>query len=1354
MGICSKQYEVATCNIHITPTTTVLGQFLMDDDFNVNYEIPGMKRVIDQLKHQGYPLADSFYGHMENDNIDGFDCLLGSDLIAHLKPMKTIDLNDGTAYQVQNGLILFGNVLNYLNKANSPLHYKENINNVGNCENGILDEKVERLVNSVINPSDSYFNPLGYTRTESDIDLQVENLFKIESLGIKEDGLSKTDDTILKKFDDSVELVGTKYHVEIPFKDSVADVPSNWRVALATLNKVHASLKTKNLLTEYSEIFQQQIERGIIEPVEIQRSDYDQYVFIPHHPVIKGETQTSTKVRVVYNASLKPNQDAPSLNQACFEGIDLLTNLVGLLLKFRQNKYILMSDIEKAFLQIYLKLEEDKNKFCFFWKENERLVIYRHKTLIFGLNCSPFVLNRVINHHLNRYEEDVTIAALKKSFYVDNFIFSTSSLHTLQEIYKNSLDVMAQGGFNLRSWMTNYGPLKEKMAIDSTIVQHDEPLEKLLGYLYDPEGDTIKLADFKVNKTPNPTKRQILSQISQVFDPLSLTLPVTIRGRMLMRKIWAEKTEWDEPVTPECLNLWVKLREDLEALKVINYPRMSVDAETGEKKHLNIFCDGSKSCYGFCCYVTTEFGTSQLIFSKGKLTPDGKSIPQTELLSVYLALKCLPLILESFPRNTFQEIYVWCDAQIVLEWLLVGGSKINNKFTKNRIKDAVQMKNDLESENQISISYKYVNTTENVADMITRGLKTKEFINNLSTWAHGPTWLNDQSKWPIHELRCLSESSKQKVNVQTNAIVNVPVDTVEPILELRRFSNMNKVHRITGKVFLFINKLKKRESEVRKDSEAYWTKVMQRESFPRELEFLQKLQDNETPDEKTIPTLVKDLNLYLDSNSILRCKGRISKLNFYSYNTLQPILLARTHQLTKMIVNNQHLRCKHLGVGSTLMQLRENGYWIPSGRQVVKDILKDCMVCKKLNCFSFDYPKLTNLPKERLHLVKPYFHTAIDYTSHLFVADDDGQLKKMYIVLYTCLGIRAVHLDVVPDLSLNSFLQSFKRFCNTYCIPSSIYTDNAKQFLASDNYVNQALVSDEFKDHLSIHCIKHKTIPAYASWVGGVYERQIKTMKQCLYKTVGRAKLNYFDLMTNLSDIQNAINSRPLTYVHSQLNEVEALTPNKILKLHTNPRMQLVNDDQDSDPLWNPESDQSSLHQQLNQTLKVQTKLFEDYKKMWYGLYILGLRETSKDVFQTNWDDRIGVNDIVLVNTQKKPKIYWLMGRVTKLIHGDDGKVRSAILRMPNQQTAHYSVKHLYPLEIQATHLGDRQEPSSTDRSSTDNISDSTALAGEPESSQPLPDSITSTGPGARPKRRAAQKCCQILKETFQDGSL
>ena len=113
-------------------------------------------------------------------------------------------------------------------------------------------------------------------------------------------------------------------------------------------------------------------------------------VSIPHRPVLKTEENVITKIRIVLNCSLKI-KNFPSLNESAYQGIDLLSNLFELLLKIRNDKYLMMSEIKHAFLSIKLKTDEDKNKFSNFWIDSSgNLEAYRYRTIVFGYISSPF----------------------------------------------------------------------------------------------------------------------------------------------------------------------------------------------------------------------------------------------------------------------------------------------------------------------------------------------------------------------------------------------------------------------------------------------------------------------------------------------------------------------------------------------------------------------------------------------------------------------------------------------------------------------------------------------------------------------------------------------------------------------------------------------------------------------------------------------------------------------------------------------------------------------------------------------------------------------------------------------------
>ena len=368
-----------------------------------------------------------------------------------------------------------------------------------------------------------------------------------------------------------------------------------------------------------------------------------------------------------------------------------------------------------------------------------------------------------------------------------------------------------------------------------------------------------------------------------------------------------------------------------------------------------------------------------------------------------------------------------------------------------------------------------------------------------------------------------------------------------------------------------------------------------------------------------------------------------------------------------------------MGLQSTLNSVRTGGFWIPKMRQVIKNILSKCITCRKFNSLSFRYPRMTNLPKHRVNMVKPFQHTGVDFTGHLWVKGEDGKDEKMYVLLFTCLNVRAVHIELVPDMSTVQFVLAFTRFTNIYGVPSHLYSDNARSFVAGGEVLQQALLSDEYKDKFEVFDIQHVKIPLYSVWVGSTWERLIRTVKSCLYKCVGRAKLTYFELLTVLTDVQNAVNSRPLTYRSSD-NDLEAITPNCFLKADPNCNVILRLNEA---PIW--ECDPMS-RDTLVGTLSSRDELLAYFREQWYDNYLLSLRESCRDLHQVNWNDKIAIDDIVLVKMLNKSRPYWVLGRVLELVKGHDDKVRSVKLKRGDGVIVHHSINHLYLIELSLTH--------------------------------------------------------------------
>jgi len=952
---------------------------------------------------------------------------------------------------------------------------------------------------------------------------------------------------------------------------------------------------------------------------------------------------------------------------------------------------------------------------------------------------------------------------------MDNLVFTDNNTDILIDLYKNSINRMQEGNFNLRSWNTNNPKLKQIMISDSKLVNHSSEFEKVLGYKYHCTNDSLHISEVEL---PNvtPTKRLILSQTSKIYDPLSLALPVTVGGKLIVKSLWEAKYDWDDEISPELAKEWEKLKKDLVQISNISFPRQVLNERISYG--INVFTDGSSSCYGFVVYACSD-DKNTLLFSKAKVTPlkqaNKMSIPLIEMLGLLLSLKCIFTILDAYSNIHFEYINFNLDAQVVLNWILTGEAKVKNKYVNNRIKDCISLINKVKVKYKLPIYFHYVNTSDNVADLVTKNISFKRFTENLKFWLTGPSWLTkDLKKRPNSSLlsvasevrnltqtnviNVLSTNSNNSnndeilnidnsnflnnidvsiyndnlndcnVNLVNNNVVNViKIDSSLDLIDINKYSSFEKLINVTTLCFKPFCKFTKEDPY--KKAWLYWIKKVQHSCYSDEIEFLNN------PTNRNIPLLVNNLNLFSDSLGVLRSKGRISKCTYFDYDVINPVILSRFHPFTSLFIMNCHKRVQHLGQDITLTYIRNKGVWIPKGRIAVKKVLNSCTLCKKFNVNAFKYPKFTDIPKHHVSLVKPFEFVAVDFTSHIFVKNEiTNTLDKFYILIFTCLNIRAIHLELLPDMSVNNFLLAFQRFCNMYSLPKVLYSDNAKTFTKGSVILKEALESDEFQQELKNNNIKSIKIPLYSAWWGSYWERMIKTVKQCMYKVIGRSKLTYFELLTNLSFIKNAVNSRPLTY-RSESENLSIITPNSFLRSNCNSSLILREED---DNVWQ-DTDSSTL----NHTLDKQEELFNHFKTLWYEEYLLNLREQSNNLFEVNWENKIKVNDIVLIKNPVKPRPFWLLGKVEELIIGYDNKIRAVKVKQGNNQTNFHSLKNLYPLELSLSHT--KTSPHVGDN----NVKESLEVV---ENKNKDNNKVV-----ARPKRQAALRLDKFIKSNLKD---
>ncbi|XP_063435728.1 uncharacterized protein LOC134716648 [Mytilus trossulus] len=1093
---------------------------------------------------------------------------------------------------------------------------------------------------------------------------EIEKFWTLESIGINTCENKENNNYLQTYQNTAIDYENGKYTAKLPWKVDHPDLPSNMAIAKGRTDNIIRRLNREpDLLQKYSEIINEQEKRGFIERVPDMEDDNNNHMihYIPHHPV-KKDSET-TPIRIVYDCSCKPQQDLASLNDCLMSTPPNLNDLTKILMRFRIGKYGISTDIEKAFLQIGLD-KKDRDATRFFWLADpddprSNLTTYRFKSILFGATCSPFILNATLLKHLDENENSIT-QTMKRDLYVDNILSSVETYDEAIAYFKDARNVMSKGGFNLRSWSSNCSDLTE-IAKNENLAEKNITV-KILGMIWNTEKDTISFHKVNVTdiKEPNITKREILSQSSRIYDPMGLLSPVSVRAKILMQDLWKDKLEWDEPLPLNVQQQWMELARDLEFSTNTELPRQILTKSTDEPKQLHVFVDASQKAYGSAVYITNG-QQSTLVFAKSRVAPiKTLTLPQLELMAAVIGARIATHVKSALSIN---KVTYWSDSQIVLHWLTT--TKHLKKFLHNRITEIKSLTQDSE--------WKYCPTNDNPADLLTRGISASQ-LADAKLWFNGPEWINCSKSWPqwTPNTCILLTNIDQEENV-TNTIEGNNTHGIHCILDIMRYSTLTKILRVSSWIYRFIANCRKSRSqriqskfitcEELQAATEKWIISAQRISFDKEIRTL-KSQSN-TPN-----TLIRQLRLYIDEKEIIRCRGRIHNAPI-SENSRFPCLLPNNYHFTELLISEVHKNLKHSGVLATVTEIRQN-YWIPKIRQQVKKVLRKCVTCRKVTGKPYSAPDPPPLPKTRLMEAPPFTVTGVDFTGALYVKDNNGQGSKVFICLFTCASTRAVHLEVVTDLKERSFLQAFRRFTSRKSLPRVMISDNASTYMAASETLERLTKSETLNDALSVCGTTWKFIIKRAPWYGGWWERLIGLTKMCLRKVLGRSYITLEDLQTIVTEIEAVLNDRPLTYVSTDIEDQEPLTPSHLLygrRITTTP---YPRQDIDENTSFIERSD-------ISKRAELQNFVIDQFWSRWKSEYLTSLREYHTRTGDN--DQTIKVGDVVQIHEDKYPRNKWTIGVVDSLITGNDGLTRAAEVRTKSGRFSRPIVK-LYPLEI------------------------------------------------------------------------
>lgn len=396
---------------------------------------------------------------------------------------------------------------------------------------------------------------------------------------------------------------------------------------------------------------------------------------------------------------------------------------------------------------------------------------------------------------------------------------------------------------------------------------------------------------------------------------------------------------------------------------------------------------------------------------------------------------------------------------------------------------------------------------------------------------------------------------------------------------------------------------------------------------------------------------IHNLDPYIDSNGILRVGGRIQRAAITD-DEKHPIILPAKIHLTTLLIRRTHDQTLHGGYGLVARKLRQK-YWIVTGSNAIKSEIHKCVICfrfkKKLLI-----QKMGDLPSYRLQEAIPFTYTGVDYAGYFEIKSStrkNAPYIKGYVALFICLTTRAVHLEVVSDLSTIQFLKAFKRFVSRRGIPKHMFSDNATNFIGADSEIqlalDQALAQNDsdINKFLLKNKITWSTIPARAPHFGG-WESGVKLMKHHLKRILGNIRLTFEDFNTLIIEIEAIVNSRPLWAVPTQPSEQEALTPGHFLI---------------SKPL-NMLPEPNVSHIPINRLSQYQylQRLRGEFWKIWSHEYIQTLQTRQK---WKNTQPNVCPGQIVLVSEDNEPPACWSLGQILRVYPGEDGLVRAVDVR-------------------------------------------------------------------------------------------
>ncbi|XP_067215691.1 uncharacterized protein [Linepithema humile] len=704
----------------------------------------------------------------------------------------------------------------------------------------------------------------------------------------------------------------------------------------------------------------------------------------------------------------------------------------------------------------------------------------------------------------------------------------------------------------------------------------------------------------------------------------------------------------DESLPVNVHTEWKAYLSQIKQLNNFCIPRNAMEIHPIVRIELHGFCDASQNAYGACLYirVTDQDGIhyTNLLCSKSRVAPlKTVNLPRLELCGAQLLSQLVHKTIQVLDLQ-LHEIYYWTDSTIVIGWIK-SPSRNFSTFVANRIGE-IQELTTIEN-------WRHVRTKDNPADPLSRGFNA-EALKKSEIWWKGPPWLRqDQCCWPKpnQQVINLDELPERRRMIITNTTARDDFDVYET------FSSYARLVRAIAICFRFVHNSRSDPQQRRfgavtaQEFEAARKRIVKQ---VQQVAFQDIVKDIKGKETNTKNHRLLNLNPFIDSEGLLRVGGRLKRSDL-SYDSKHQLILPTRHRFTQLVIEHEHKRTLHSGSQCTLAAVRLQ-YWPVGARSMVRKIVNKCVICFKAKP-RVSKQIMADLPSTRVNKSRPFSNVGIDYCGPILLREGkrrNAKSSKAWIAIFVCFATKAIHIELVTDLTSEAFLSALKRFIGRRGRPSNIFSDNGTNFVGA----NRAL--EELRDLFNQEEFRHRVtneaasdaitwhfIPPRAPHFGGLWEAAVRSTKHHFYRVASDGSLTFEEAATLLIQIEAILNSRPITPLSSDPDDSSYLTPGHFL----------IGDSL----IAYPEPDLQHLPNNRLSRWQYIEKIRQQFWKRWSVEYLHQMQQRNK--WKRDEGPPIQVGQLVVVKEDGLPPQSWLVGRIMEVHPGADNVVRAASVK-------------------------------------------------------------------------------------------